>query len=631
MGRKGYKTKQRDKLKRFTKFKEKQRLNHIVAKNTNAETLTVEKTTNETTPFLESNIIDKPLMYADISRSTSQNPLRLQESCQEFQYQSISKDVNNAEVCESQDLERDYATTVMPSSYRLWITMCFIYLGIFLIALNNTFMFTFLPHITSEFGALSKISWIGIAYFFAEAIFLLLYDKFSLALDKKILLISSNLIFGCGCLVCGLSQNIWCLVIGRILSGVGSSGIISVFGLTIDDIVSLQSRKLFQYLANLLFGLGILCGGTFGCLFSKTDNSWKFIFLIQPPAIIVTSLLMFLLLNFHYKTGATKKALLKSKLQNFDWYGASSLIIFLILFTFVSLLSSEKLFQNNKIIYSSVIITIISFVILVYVELNISKDALLPVNLLRNTSILGSSLANCFCMMGMASINFYLPIYFSSVLEMASFEIGKRTIPIFFTTLVVPPIIIYFMKLTNYSKLLIFSSFFMTLGLTQVNLINPTISTLRQYILFFLPYIGTISVSTTLLLAFRTMPSDTETTGTSLFSLSRSMGYIFGIGISDTIFRSSLIRLLNTSIMDYVGSEHTKKELSIIIMNALNSSEYIYKDAPYFARDKLFKSYHHACKNVFTFSIICGILSMISCSFVKERHFRSLRDRFNFE
>lgn len=113
--------------------------------------------------------------------------------------------------------------------------------GVLLIAADQTIVATCLQNIGSDLSALNLTSWVATSYLLSLASFQPLYGKLSDIFGRKPCLLFSYAAFGTGCLLCGLSQNIYQLIAFRAWQGVGG-GMTTVLSILLSDVVPLKDR-----------------------------------------------------------------------------------------------------------------------------------------------------------------------------------------------------------------------------------------------------------------------------------------------------------------------------------------------------------------------------------------------------
>lgn len=532
---------------------------------------------------------------------------------------------------ESDDKKSDMAQT------RLNIIIGSMCLGSFLAALDNTIVTTLLSHIASEFNELSRISWIATAYLLSSATFQPLYGKISDIFGRRPLIIISNLFFIVGCLICGLSKNLWTLVIGRFIAGIGGGGVTSLGSITASDIVPLRSRALYQGIFNFFFGMGVAIGGLIGGWFSESKNGWRMAFLIQVPLSTISLILIITFLKLPkgckglglVSNGVNGKINVFNKLKSIDWYGSFTLVTFLFSFMLASSLGGKEIAYSSIIFKLLLLVIIVSGGLFVYVELYISADPILPIRFLSNRSILGASFANWFCMMSSITLTFYVPVYWSSVLNLSPTEMGKRIAPNFFSTAFGSMGAGYYMKKTGryYSFLLKFAGL-MAIGQLQILLMKPDISTWRQFTLLPIPQFGAaVLITVTLLAMIAAVPHEHQAATTSISYAFRSTGSTLGVSIGAALFRNRLSSRLYEDVLGFESEEYSREYLLSIVRKAVESSEYVHTKAPKFIQGTLIHCYESACHLTFSFCFVICILAWISCSIIKEYKLHTSMER----
>lgn len=625
----GKKDKQRNKLREFTRQKQLQQAKreHMSTREGPSTSPNSPKTA-ENSPLLpiEQDILQDPC---------SGLPGFVAEEIEEQEHANLASIEGYGAITHANDDDGKPAELINAggaeiSGARLRVIMLSMYLGIFLAAIDNTIVSTTSAHVASEFNELSKVSWIATAYLLSSATFQPLYGKISDIFGRKCLLIFTNVAFLIGCLMCGLSKSFWWLIAARFVAGVGGGGVTSMSSITITDLVPLRERAMYQGICNVFYGVGTACGGVVGGWFSDNQGGWRMAFLVQVPLSAISVLAIILHLKLPAKNSArTNDRCMKSKLLSIDWLGASSLIMFLVLFLLTASLGGKEIPYASKTFALMSVLSIVSCFVFIYVELRVAKDPILPLKFLAIRSVLGSSLSNLFCMMASMTINYYLPIYYSGVLNMSPTEIGKRLVPNFFSVAFGSLGAGYYMKKTR--KYYWFSLIFCAVavvGQLQILLIKPTISTWRQYTLLLVPGLGaSVLITVALLAMIAAVPHKHQAATTSISYAFRSVGCTLGVSIGGAIFRESLSTLTTTKVLRFTSKEHPKEELLKIIDKASKSSEWVHKNAPDFVRQTLLDCYHKACKNTFLFCFVCSILTLLSFSIIKEKKLHSSLDR----
>ncbi|KAJ1567188.1 hypothetical protein HK405_006833 [Cladochytrium tenue] len=156
-------------------------------------------------------------------------------------------------------------------------------------ALDQTIVSTALQTIVLTFGRQDLVAWIGTAYLISSASFALIFGKAAEVFGRKWVLVVALVIFEAGSAVCGASQSMDMLVVGRALAGVGGGGILALVVIIVSDIVSLRYRGQFQGIVGAAMGLAAVLGPIIGGTLSD-GGLWR---IGGVTVLIVSTLLRF--------------------------------------------------------------------------------------------------------------------------------------------------------------------------------------------------------------------------------------------------------------------------------------------------------------------------------------------------
>ena len=107
-----------------------------------------------------------------------------------------------------------------------WFLIVFsIMVGLFLFSIDNTIVADIQPTIVEHFQSVDKIAWVTSAFFLSTSALTLSSGQLYQVFNAKWLYILSIFIFEAGSALCGAAPNITVFIIGRVIVGVGATGI----------------------------------------------------------------------------------------------------------------------------------------------------------------------------------------------------------------------------------------------------------------------------------------------------------------------------------------------------------------------------------------------------------------------
>jgi EmrB/QacA subfamily drug resistance transporter len=155
-------------------------------------------------------------------------------------------------------------------------------LAIFVAALNQTIIASPLPTIGRAFNDFENLSWVVTAYLLTSTAVAPLYGKLSEIHGRRAMMLVALGMFSFGSLVSALAPNLWVLVLGRALQGIGGGGLLPLAQTIIADIISPRERGSYQaYIGVAWVGAGV-SGPMLGGILSEHLH-WSLVFWINVP------------------------------------------------------------------------------------------------------------------------------------------------------------------------------------------------------------------------------------------------------------------------------------------------------------------------------------------------------------
>ncbi|KPA43569.1 mfs multidrug [Fusarium langsethiae] len=313
------------------------------------------------------------------------------------------------------------------TGWKLASMMTSLTLAAFLMLLDMSIISTAIPRITSDFHSLHDIGWYASAYNLASAALQPLTGKLYMYFNTRWIFLSLFFVFELGNLICGIAQSSTMLIIGRAISGIGSSGIQNGALTIIATAVPIHKRP---SLVGILMGvaqLGIVSGPLVGGAFTQY-TTWRWCFYINLPigAICTVLILIVHIPNHRAATDETVMHLLKTK---FDFTG-------LVMFN-PSVVMLLLALQWGGVDYAWDSATIIGlfcgggvlFAMFIVWEHRVGTDAMIPMPIVRTRQVWTSCLTQLFLFATVMVASFYLPVYFQSAKDASPFTSGVNLLP----------------------------------------------------------------------------------------------------------------------------------------------------------------------------------------------------------
>ncbi|KAF2136336.1 uncharacterized protein K452DRAFT_353979 [Aplosporella prunicola CBS 121167] len=308
-----------------------------------------------------------------------------------------------------------------PSTTKLLLTMCSIWVGVFLAALDSTIIATLSSPISDSFNSFTLFSWLASAYLIANAAIQPLSGRLTDIFSRRTGLVISNILFGVGNLICGLAKSPTSMILGRVVAGMGGGGLNTISTFVTTDLVPLRRRGLWQGFGNLAFGLGMGLGGVLGGWLNDI-LSWRWAFLLQVPLIAISGLLVYLTVKIPVK----EKNM--SRVRRVDFLGSFTLVCSLVLLLLGLNSGGNVVPWSHPLVLVSLPLSAIFLLVFIYIEDRVASEPIIPVRLLLHRTVLASCLTNWFGTMSVYALLYYGPIYFQ-VFGFSATQAGLRLIP----------------------------------------------------------------------------------------------------------------------------------------------------------------------------------------------------------
>ncbi|THZ08778.1 MFS general substrate transporter [Aureobasidium pullulans] len=411
-------------------------------------------------------------------------------------------------------------------------------IGVLLSAADQTIIVSSYGKIGSELKALNNVSWIATAYFLTLTSFQPLYGKMSDIFGRKSCLLFAYLVFGLGCLACGLAQNMNQLIAARAFAGIGGGGMTTVVSILMSDAVPLRERGKWQGYVNIIYATGAGTGAPLGGILADSIG-WRWAFLGQVPLCV----LAFVVVGSVLKLPKREQTDWKQKLRRIDFLGAAILIcaVFTLL---LALDRGSNVSWKANITIISISLSIPLFILFVYVEMKVASEPFAPGHIIFNRSLFACYLCNFFSFSGWLAALFYIPLYFQAVDGLTATQAGVRLIPGIIAGVSGSLFGGFYMQRTGkFYWLTVIAYSCLVVGMTFVFLFSGFVVNSTIGIIIGMCVCGWsngIGVTSTLIGLIANASREDQAVATACSYLFRSLGSVFGVSISATLANQSL-------------------------------------------------------------------------------------------
>lgn len=512
-----------------------------------------------------------------------------------------------------QDGAQDIPAAEEPSTKQIILILGSIWVGVFFAALDTTIVATLSAPISSSFHSLSLLSWLATAYLVANAACQPLSGKLTDIFSRRTGLIFSNVFFAAGCLICGLANSQWVIILGRVISGIGGGGLTAIATFVTSDLVPLRRRGVWQGYGNLVFGLGMGFGGVFGGWLNDSAGGWvdgfagwRWAFLIQVPFVVVSGIMIFFLVKIPVQESS------RPSLKRVDFLGAALIILALVLLLLGLNTGGNQLPWKSPYIIASLVLSLVFLAIFIYVEDKVAAEPMIPVRLAARRTVLAACLANWFSTMAVFLALYYVPFYLQ-VRGLSSTQAGLRQIPVAVATSAGSLGVGYVMRHTGkYWWLNAMCMILLVLGsalLCTFQLDTPTWATYVYIVPEGLGYGAMLTI--TLVAMISAVEHKDQAVITAASYAFRSTGSTIGITIASAVFQNILSMQLQNAYGDRHGSARVIKR----IRNDLGELDHLPKG---WDREQILDFYMEALRAAFVAGLGLATLAGIASLFMRE-------------
>ncbi|KAJ51122.1 EmrB/QacA subfamily drug resistance transporter [Clostridium tetanomorphum] len=408
-----------------------------------------------------------------------------------------------------------------------------IMVAMFLAAVEGTVVTTAIPTIVKDLNGFKLISWVFSLYLLTSAITTPIYGKLADLYGRKNTLSVGIIIFLIGSSLCGLSSNMYQLIIFRALQGIGAGAIFTVTYTIVGDEFDISERAKVQGWLSTVWGIASLIGPFLGG-FLLESLSWHWIFFINIPF----GLLSIILLKRNLKEN------FEVKKHKIDYLGTIilSLSIIALLYGVLLLEKSKSLFSLGIII--SILIASVLLILFYFIEKK-AEEPIIPLEILTKSNVIANGITFMIAAV-LIGMEVYMPLYIQNVLGFGATISGISMAPMSVAWLLSAMILSKAIPKYGEKKVVFISTLilvFSSILLTTLK-VSSSISLVISYVFIMgFGFGGAFTILTIMVQA--SVEYNQRGAATASNSLLKTLGQTVGISVFGSIFNINIVKYFN--------------------------------------------------------------------------------------
>ncbi|KAF1950460.1 MFS general substrate transporter [Byssothecium circinans] len=505
------------------------------------------------------------------------------------------------------------SSATVPATTSIGRIVLVLLIGVFISNADGSLLMATHPIIASEFDALHDSNWLLTSFGLASAATQPLYGKLSDIYGRKPLLIVAYALFAIGCALVGVGSSMFQLIIGRVISGLGSSGMTTLVSILITDLVPLREVAAWRSYVNIVATTGRSIGGPLGGWLADTVG-WRWSFTGQAPLACIAIALI--AITIPSRTPTMDDVPKQNKLGRVDFLGSAFMTLAILSFLLPLEIAGDRLPWSHPVILGLFGAAFAFVFLFLIIEGRIANEPVIPLALLRQKNMVIS-----LCVMigqGAAQVGLMVavPLYFQVTSSASNTEAGAHLIPAVVGNAVGGVLSGVVIKRTGRYKLLTLSALlFACIGYTLLILRWHGKTSWFESLYIFPGGFGMGVIISTLFVGVQASidPAHSAVAASSLY-LASSVGTLMGMAGTSSVLQSTLRKALNRRL-DYAGFEGWKKLK--IIERAVSDVHYSDHTKPRIA-GIVIGSYIEALTYTHVLSIACSLAAFTGTVFLKE-------------
>ncbi|KAI1735285.1 major facilitator superfamily transporter [Xylaria scruposa] len=488
-------------------------------------------------------------------------------------------------------------------------------IGLFTSNLDTSLVLAIHPRIASEFNALEDSSWLFVSFLLGGVATQVLYAKLSDVYGRRVMLVFCYGLFGTGC---GLSQSMWQVILGRVLSGSAASGMWSLVLVLTTDLIPLRDVASWLGYINIVSTTGRSIGGPLGG-FLADQIGWRWSFSGQAPMFATAMIASMLVIP---NTKAPDSHRCKSKgfrawFSRIDFAGSLLLGVGVLLCMLPIEIGGVKVPWTHPIVlglFGAGVLTLILFAIN---EARWAEEPAFPLRLIMNRDILSPYVATCCIAGAQTSLMYFVPLYFQVTSGATNTIAGLHLVPAVVGNAAGGLVAGYFIRKTGgYKAVILGSSLFASIGyaLLIVRWVGNTNWWESLYI--FLGGFGAGMSGSSVFVSLNAVvePAHKAVVNSGL-QLAIPIGMLLGVTSGSAVMLDVIQRVLDRKLFEIGLDLESRTE---IIKKSIANVDYI-RQLPGYLRDIVIGGYVIGLRASFVVILVISLTGLAAGSVLRQR------------
>ncbi|KAI0165150.1 MFS general substrate transporter [Hypoxylon sp. FL1284] len=365
------------------------------------------------------------------------------------------------------------------SGIKLALVLIAITIVYFLVMLDTTIVATAIPYITHDFHSLLDVGWYGSAYLLSSSTLQPLSGKIYSKLNSKWCFVVYLVLFEVGSVISGAASSSIMLILGRVVSGIGGSGLLNGNSIILNSCVPPHRQPAYVGLVVGIGNLGLAIGPLLGGAFTQYV-AWRWCFYINLPIGALVALVIVLIRIPDHIEKPALRVLLKNAVTDFDLLGFALFApAAIMLFLALQWGGNQYAWNSPQVIglFCGAAATFIVWLVWDYYQ---GENAMVPFSMMKIRVVWASCAAGFFMNGSMFITAYYLPIYFQAVLGSSPFISGVEILPNILATMVFSVMTgALIQRIGYYTPFILAGAALNTVGCGLLTLLTPATSTAR--------------------------------------------------------------------------------------------------------------------------------------------------------